>query len=231
MARRVMQLHAECLRGPGIGFGLQSQSERDAVRFSAPPPRSAGKHGIAVRSAKAMELSPVRDRDAGMLESMAEAVERSRAIGHSHSSGSGSLQYAAMIVKSKESRLFGKKLRSERLRLGLTQSALAEMGGVSKATQVAYEADATRPDIGYLSRIADAGVDVLWLATDRWGTSCVDWDLVDEILELIEEWAGERNKPTTRSERKDLMAALYSQFNRQGHVDPAAAATIFRLAK
>lgn len=136
-----------------------------------------------------------------------------------------------MSDKSKETRLFGKKIRSERQRLGLTQAALAETGGVSKATQVAYEADATRPDIGYLSRIAEAGVDVLWLATDRRATSEVDWDLVDEVLELIEEWASERDKPTTRSERRDLLAALYAQFNHQGVADSAAAAAIFRLAK
>lgn len=166
-----------------------------------------------------------------MLESMAKVVERLRTIGHSHHSGSNSLQYAAMIVKSKEIRHFGKKIRSERLRLGLTQAVLAEAGGVSKATQVAYEADATRPDIGYLSKIAEAGVDVLWLATDQRATSGVDWDLVDEILELIEEWTSERDKPTTRSERKDLLAALYAQFNHRGSVDLAAAATIFRLAK
>jgi len=136
-----------------------------------------------------------------------------------------------MSDKCKETRLFGKKIRSERQRLGLTQAALAETGGVSKATQVAYEADATRPDIGYLSRIAEAGVDVLWLATDRRATSEVDWDLVDEVLELIEEWASERDKPTTRSERKDLLSALYGQFNHQGAADPVAAAAIFRLAK
>ncbi len=162
---------------------------------------------------------------------MAEVVEYLWAIGHGYDLGWNSLQYGAMIVKSKETRLYGKKLRSERLRLGLTQAALAESGGVSKATQVAYEADATRPDISYLSRIAEVGVDILWLATDRRAARDVDWDLMDEILELIEEWASERDKPTTRSDRKNLLAALYAQFNHQGSVDPAAAATIFRLAK
>ena len=201
------------------------------MRFAAPSSGSASKYGIDVFPAKAVRISPFRDGDAGMLESMAEIVEHLWAISHGYGPGSDSLQYAQMIVKSKETRLFGKKLRSERLRLGLTQAALAKSGGVSKATQVAYEGDATRPDISYLSRIAEVGVDILWLVTDRRAASDVDWDLMDEILELIEEWASERDKPTTRSERKDLLAALYAQFNHHGSVDPAAAATIFRLAK
>jgi transcriptional regulator with XRE-family HTH domain len=224
-------LQAQCLCGRRIRFGLQTQGESDSVRFAAPPSGSTRKHGIDIFPAKALRISPFRDGDTGMLKSMADIVEHLRASGHGYDPGSDSLHYAQMTMKSKESRPFGGKLRLERLRLGLTQAALAGLGGVSKATQVAYEADATRPDIGYLSRIAEAGVDILWLATDRRAASHVDWELVDEILELIEEWASERDKPTTRAERKDLLAALYAQFNHHGSVDPAAAAAIFRLAK
>lgn len=136
-----------------------------------------------------------------------------------------------MFTKSKENYTFGKRLKTERQRLGSTQTEFAERGGVSKVTQAAYESDSTRPDIVYLSKLADAGVDVLWVTTGRREPNCIDWDLVDELLELIDEWASERKKATTRDERKDLLRVLYSQFVQEGRVDTPTAAAVFRLAK
>jgi transcriptional regulator with XRE-family HTH domain len=136
-----------------------------------------------------------------------------------------------MFTKSKEICSFGKKLKTERQRLGLTQAAFAERGGVSKVTQAAYESDATRPDVAYLSRLADAGVDILWITTGRRASLGIDWDLIDELLELIDEWASERKKAPSRAERKDLLRVLYSQFIQEGRIDTSAAAAVFRLAK
>lgn len=126
---------------------------------------------------------------------------------------------------------FGNKLKAERQRLGLSQAAFGELGGVSKVTQAAYESDSTRPDIKYLAKLADTGVDVLWVTTGRRAPSGIDWDLIAELLELIDEWASEREKPTPRSERKDLLRVLYSQFAQEGRIDASAAAAVFRLAK
>jgi transcriptional regulator with XRE-family HTH domain len=136
-----------------------------------------------------------------------------------------------MHSKCKEILTFGKKLKTERQRLGLTQAAFAELGSVSKVTQAAYEADATRPDIAYLAKLAEAGVDILWVATGRRASPGVDWDLIEELLDLIDEWASERKKLPTRAERIDLLRVLYSQFVQEGRVDPSAAAAVFRLAK
>jgi len=136
-----------------------------------------------------------------------------------------------MFSKSKEILTFGKKLKAERQRLGLTQAAFAELGGVSKVTQAAYESDSTRPDIAYLAKLADSGVDVLWITTGRRAALSVDWDLLDELLELVDEWASERKKATSRAERKDVLRVLYSQFVQDGQIDTAAAAAVFRLAK
>lgn len=119
----------------------------------------------------------------------------------------------------------------ERLRLGLNQSALAEIGGVSKATQVAYEADATKPDASYLARVSEAGVDVHWLLTGRHATSGVQWELMFNLLALIEEWIGERGKPTTSSERNDLLRTLYAQFCTDSRIDVEQMRATFRLVK
>lgn len=59
----------------------------------------------------------------------------------------------------------GERLREERDRLGLNQTAFAEAGGVQKRAQVNYEKDERHPDAGYLAAIATAGADVLYILT------------------------------------------------------------------
>jgi len=61
----------------------------------------------------------------------------------------------------------GVRLRDERLRLGMTQTAFGEAGGVTQKTQWLYEADKRKPDSDYLSAIAAAGADVLYILTAR----------------------------------------------------------------
>jgi transcriptional regulator with XRE-family HTH domain len=58
---------------------------------------------------------------------------------------------------------FGRRLQSERARLGLSQLAFAELGGVKRSSQFLYERDSRHPDVEYLLRIQGAGVDVGFL--------------------------------------------------------------------
>ncbi|WP_134163314.1 helix-turn-helix domain-containing protein [Pseudomonas citronellolis] len=62
---------------------------------------------------------------------------------------------------------FGDRLRLERERLGLSQEALGEIGGVKKLAQINYEKGKRHPDSEYLAAIAGAGVDVLYLLTGQ----------------------------------------------------------------
>jgi transcriptional regulator with XRE-family HTH domain len=76
---------------------------------------------------------------------------------------------------------FSKRLREERNRLGLSQDEFAKKADVTKNTQLAYEQGVRPPDVLYLYRIADAGVDLFYLL-GRDG----DWaKLAPEIAELI----------------------------------------------
>lgn len=52
------------------------------------------------------------------------------------------------------------RLREERVRLGMSQQDLAEVGGVTRKTQSAYESGATAPDVAYLARVEARGIDV-----------------------------------------------------------------------
>lgn len=55
---------------------------------------------------------------------------------------------------------FHERLKEERKRTGLTQTELAEIGGVQKNAQSLYESGARKPDSDYLQAIARAGVDL-----------------------------------------------------------------------
>lgn len=140
-------------------------------------------------------------------------------------------QSRLMPTKRQEKRPLGKQLRLERVRLGLNQSQLAEVGGVSKATQVAYEADSTTPDADYLARIGEAGVDVYWLLTGRRLAPAVQWELLFDILSLVDEWIAERGKPTSASERNDLLRSIYAQSCAEDRIDLQQIQATFRLAK
>jgi transcriptional regulator with XRE-family HTH domain len=60
---------------------------------------------------------------------------------------------------------FSSRLREERKRLGLSQEALAEIGGVKLNAQSNYETAKRAPDADYLARVAEQGVDVGFLFT------------------------------------------------------------------
>lgn len=59
----------------------------------------------------------------------------------------------------------GERLREERTRLGLNQDAFAQQGGITRNTQGSYEKGERNPDSAYLTAMAKAGVDVLYVLT------------------------------------------------------------------
>jgi transcriptional regulator with XRE-family HTH domain len=59
----------------------------------------------------------------------------------------------------------GERLKIERERLKLSQSAFGEAGGVEKLAQINYEKDRRKPDADYLNRLAKLGVDILYVVT------------------------------------------------------------------
>lgn len=59
----------------------------------------------------------------------------------------------------------GERLREERERLGLSQGAFGELGGVKANAQGNYEKGDRYPDAAYLAAVAEQGVDVLYVVT------------------------------------------------------------------
>lgn len=62
---------------------------------------------------------------------------------------------------------FSERLKQERLRLELTASEIAAIGGVSINTQFRYENGERTPRTQYLMAVAARGVDVFYLLTCR----------------------------------------------------------------
>lgn len=59
----------------------------------------------------------------------------------------------------------GERLKSERERLSLSQTAFGEAGGVKKQAQINYESNLRSPDANYLAAIASIGADVYFVIT------------------------------------------------------------------
>ena len=76
---------------------------------------------------------------------------------------------------------FGARLKEERKRLGLKQAQLADVAGTTNVVQSRYESGDRSPDWGYLSAIAGAGVDVLYVLTGQRNTSTLDPDEADLV--------------------------------------------------
>lgn len=61
----------------------------------------------------------------------------------------------------------GERLREERVRIGLNQTAFGEAGGVTKKSQMLYEGGERAPDATYLAAVGAAGADVRYILTGQ----------------------------------------------------------------
>ncbi|MFT8210575.1 MAG: helix-turn-helix domain-containing protein, partial [Symbiopectobacterium sp.] len=81
----------------------------------------------------------------------------------------------------------GERLKSERLRLGLSQESFAERCGVKKLTQYNYEKSERHPDAAYLVSAKALGVDVNYLITGERSDEASALDVVrdEEEAEVL----------------------------------------------
>lgn len=67
--------------------------------------------------------------------------------------------------KSEQKDSIGLRLGQERKRLGYSQTVLGAKLDTSKATQIKYEANYTRPDADYLFEVNQLGADIYYIIT------------------------------------------------------------------
>ncbi|WP_131326397.1 helix-turn-helix domain-containing protein [Comamonas thiooxydans] len=115
------------------------------------------------------------------------------------------------MVEKKE---FKDRIRSERVRLALSQAEFAERAGVSRASQVTYEVGRSVPDLNYLNQLREIGVDTEYVLTGRTyrQTSAVqfDWKLAKSICEIIYSKSKEMKISIESTDKLiDILAILY----------------------
>jgi transcriptional regulator with XRE-family HTH domain len=106
---------------------------------------------------------------------------------------------------------FGSRLRQERKRLRLNQAEFAELGGVKRVSQHLYEQDVRLPDLGYVFRLAEQGVDVVYLVIgQRTGAAgSKDWiATATAAFRAIDDLAANRDPALSTAERERLFASL-----------------------
>lgn len=109
---------------------------------------------------------------------------------------------------------FGTRLREERTRLGLTQPAFAELGGVKRVSQHLYEQDVRVPDVNYLLRLPAHGVDVSFLLSGKRSLPSAAEDFIPrrravKAFRAVEEFSSSRgDSPLPYSERERLFETL-----------------------
>lgn len=74
------------------------------------------------------------------------------------------------------------RLKAAREGLGLSQQAIAEHCGITARSQRNYEAGERLPDAQYLARLADAGVDVVYVLTGERSGKQPAADAAEQVL-------------------------------------------------
>ena len=131
----------------------------------------------------------------------------------------------------------GMRLREERDRIGMTQEAFGQAGGVLKRALIRYEKGERMPDAEFLAAIAAAGADVLYVLTgQRMGSAAVtqpslNTELLADAIELVEKLLTKTGRTFTPAKKAKHVAALYQAFSSGQEVDTnAIAAAMTRAA-
>lgn len=96
------------------------------------------------------------------------------------------------LIEVSESALgLAARLRKERERLGYTQAAFAELGGVKRISQFLYEKGDRAPDTNYLFRLVPHGVDIGYILLgdeNKWRETGKMQELpMSEVMRIYEE--------------------------------------------
>ncbi|WP_086381999.1 helix-turn-helix domain-containing protein [Caballeronia sordidicola] len=113
----------------------------------------------------------------------------------------------------------GARLLSERERIGLTQSRVCEITGVSRKTQFTYETGARLPDASYLAAIDAAGLDLLYIVTGRRMNGSINDALLQDVLRRVDDAVAEANSKMTVEIKARLISLVYLTASESGRVD------------
>lgn len=110
---------------------------------------------------------------------------------------------------------FFQRLKDARLNLGLNQTDFAQIGGVTKKTQMLYESGERAPDSTYLSAIAAAGADVLYILTGQRSQPLPAAPPINDrarlaaAIEAVESGLAETKRRLPSKQKAELVLAAY----------------------
>jgi transcriptional regulator with XRE-family HTH domain len=129
---------------------------------------------------------------------------------------------------------FCERLRAERTRLGLNQTDFAALAGMTKKTQMLYEADERVPDANYLAAIAAAGADVHYRITGQTHTTSTAWAPIDpdklgRIIEMLEAAAKQAGRRWPSKKLAEVAAEVYNALGDDQGFDQPRVERILKL--
>lgn len=112
---------------------------------------------------------------------------------------------------------FGERLKEERKRLKLTQTELAQTGGVGRLAQSQYESEVRAPTTRYLSAIGAAGIDLAYLVLGvKSETSLLTPEQQDRVekkaFEWVETYAEAQTDGRLSAETRRFMYQIFRSF-------------------
>lgn len=105
----------------------------------------------------------------------------------------------------------GQRIKSERERLGLSQSAFGALAGASKGSQILYE-KGKPPTADYLECIGAAGADLLYILSGQRQDSGPRFDDLARLrlaIEAVEEGLDAAGKRLSPDRKAEVIAAAY----------------------
>lgn len=107
----------------------------------------------------------------------------------------------------------GHRLQLERKRLGLSQTELGDLTGVSRPAQAGYEGGRSMPDLLYALKASAAGVDLDYVLTGQSSLEAsidkFDWTLAEELMAAMHIVAKELQITITSDKLMPLLKIQY----------------------
>jgi len=135
---------------------------------------------------------------------------------------------------------FCERLRAERTRLGLNQTDFAALAGVTKKTQMLYEAGERVPDANYMAAIGQAGADLYFIITGQkilvpnpaatvsaWAP--IDGEKLGRIIEMLEAAAKQAGRRWPAKKLAEVAAEIYNALGQEQQFDQPRVERILKL--
>ncbi|EBU8698762.1 helix-turn-helix domain-containing protein [Salmonella enterica] len=130
----------------------------------------------------------------------------------------------------------GERLKNERERLGLSQTEICALTGVSRKTQFNYESGERYPDAHYLEILLRAGADVMYiLSGDRHELSGspdspINEEMLAQIVEGVELLLVKMKKTLPSDKKARVIIMLYKAFAANNQIDSITIRQMIELA-